>query len=728
MVNQDLRIKPYSFIKTIDFLNRLFSSKESFSLFLAKKKFLPYRFNNSIYRACYKKYSYGTSLTESSNNILYKYIVIDELSSAKKKIFSYNFGFFKNNMNLSNNEQIAQYWFRNFPRNFPKNFHYNNKKTNIINKNNNFFYKFNYFNYYNQKINSNSLTSKVYSYFKSLNTSFYFKNNKYLQNIEFSNKTKLFYNSNVFAVNTVPNIYNKFIIESLEKNYNPSIVKSYLRISNILNKKLAFKFNISNKISAISVKEKNYDFQFTYISYTKAIIKNSWLFKLFKDTWLYKLFETKWINLTTVNPAVFKLWLRINYETYCSEFRHSKELKYDSYKKKFYVYYTELYMGEKPLIIRTRKYTTCTDHMNNMISKWVRVSTNGDKGSKNGGFGGSSSSSSNGSSTPTYYSSEKNLYNIYTFSDKVYEFVYFFEKNLQFFFIKNVTLSKSQSYYNYLSVNSISSNSHTNVNFNNINSILFTSNVNLIKFSVMFDLVVNFAIIILFLYTFFSIFNAYYESVFSFSLKIKNEIVNNDSNIVDFKDAMFLSILFFFNFVLLYNYINNKFIIDFFFISFLYLNIMSLLSYFLLYDINIFVFIQGLFLRINILFYLFKDSLTLFAFCVRLLLQFVRLIFCFLIVFIFQNLVEHFNSILKLVYYYNKSDSNVSEFTFFLKLVIEFLDSIINFVIQMTNYVVFSLWLIPYLFTFIKKKLKTNNKNKLGVSLMVKQLISNQPL
>ena len=118
---------------------------------------------------------------------------------------------------------------------------------------------------------------------------------------------------------------------------------------------------------------------------------------------------------------------------------------------------------------------------------------------------------------------------------------------------------------------------------------------------------------------------------------------------------------------------------------------MSLFSYFWLYDINIFIFIQGLFLKINITYQLFKDSLTLFAFCVRLLLQFVRLLFCLVIVFIFQNLVDHFNDVLKLIYYNNRCNSSISDLMFFLKVIIEFLDSIINFVIQMTNYIVFSL-------------------------------------
>ena len=90
---------------------------------------------------------------------------------------------------------------------------------------------------------------------------------------------------------------------------------------------------------------------------------------------------------------------------------------------------------------------------------------------------------------------------------------------------------------------------------------------------------------------------------------------------------------------------------------------------------------QGLFLKINIAYSLFKDSLTLFAFCVRLLLQFVRLIFCFAIVFVFQNLVEHFNDVLKIIYYYNIINNNINDFFFFLKIIIEFLGYIINFVI-----------------------------------------------
>ena len=361
-------------------------------------------------------------------------------------------------------------------------------------------------------------------------------------------------------------------------------------------------------------------------------------------------------------------------------------LKYSVIKKKFYIDSTELTFFRKPFILTYKQYVSLADVLNYIF----KIKKDG-SGSSNCG-GSCSRVSTNKNSTHTaYYSLNKNLGNTYIFSNKLFEFMYSFEKIVQIYFIKYTPSYNFIGYFGFVNNNLLINNNFYSINFNNLNSMLFITEVNSIKFGFFLDLILNFLIIILFLYLFFNFFNIYFESVFSFTLKIKNEIINNDSNLLDFKDSIFLSFTLFFNFILLYNYINSKFIIDIFFISFLYLNLMSLFSYFWLYDINIFIFIQGLFLKINITYSLFKDSLTLFAFCVRLLLQFVRLLFCLVIVFIFQNLVDHFNDVLKLIYYNNRCNSSISDLMFFLKVIIEFLDSIINFVIQMTNYLVFSL-------------------------------------
>lgn len=257
------------------------------------------------------------------------------------------------------------------------------------------------------------------------------------------------------------------------------------------------------------------------------------------------------------------------------------------------------------------------------------------------------------------------------------------------------------------------------LNLFNVDKLNFTKNIHFFKnintnfnlnVSFYLDIVFTFGFLILLCYAI--IYRLYNnnDTLSSLAFKLKNEIVNNDSNYLDFKQAVFFFFATIINIIIFYVSFNFKITNDLTLISFLYINMMTLFSYIIIFDNHIFVFLQGLFLNPSKSYMLFKDSITLFAFISRLLLQFVRLGFCFAVVFVFQKSIQHLSLYIKINYVLNKKHNITGEFILIVNYLIELIDTINNFVSQYTNYIVFSLWLIPYLFTFIFKKNKCKNR------------------
>lgn len=194
-----------------------------------------------------------------------------------------------------------------------------------------------------------------------------------------------------------------------------------------------------------------------------------------------------------------------------------------------------------------------------------------------------------------------------------------------------------------------------------------------------------------------------------FMLKLRNEINNNLSNYCDINRLVIL-FLFFFNFSLslytakhfLYNNFN-------FFSMFLALNIVEIISYLYLFNVNIFVFIKGTLDEINLFFVELFDSISLVTFIARLLLQFLRLIIC---IVVFFNMHMLGNELLDVLNNYYIGDNNIEPqdyLSFFLKTIIEYLDMLINFCTQYSLYIIVVMWLLPFLFSFVKKFLKIKN-------------------
>lgn len=192
--------------------------------------------------------------------------------------------------------------------------------------------------------------------------------------------------------------------------------------------------------------------------------------------------------------------------------------------------------------------------------------------------------------------------------------------------------------------------------------------------------------------------------------KLNIEIENNISNFLDLKRAVILFIFFFTILIsgsLNYNgytsYVNSFFIIFF-------LNFCTLCGYLYMYNINIYVFIKGLFTTSKLNFNFMLDNITLSIFVSRLFLQLIRFIICTIVVCIFhENAKLCFSLLVDFLLYQIKSNhsSLIIDTT---KILLEFLDLIINFTAQYSIYIVSVLWLIPFLFTFIKKFLKISNK------------------
>lgn len=192
--------------------------------------------------------------------------------------------------------------------------------------------------------------------------------------------------------------------------------------------------------------------------------------------------------------------------------------------------------------------------------------------------------------------------------------------------------------------------------------------------------------------------------------KVKNEIENNLSNYLDVFRLCVLT-LFLINFFLsLYLYYSFSLVVLFSFLSVLTINVITIVFYMSIFNINIFVFIKGLLNSYKVLISSVIDNITLVTFCSRLLLQFLRLVICSVIFFNFHELSLTILNVLCDYYHFNKTDFNKTFFVETVRVVIEYLDMLVNFNVQYSIYIVSVMWLIPFLFTFIKKFLKIKNK------------------
>ena len=70
------------------------------------------------------------------------------------------------------------------------------------------------------------------------------------------------------------------------------------------------------------------------------------------------------------------------------------------------------------------------------------------------------------------------------------------------------------------------------------------------------------------------------------------------------------------------------------------------------------------------------------------------------------------NELLDVLNNYYIGDNNIEPqdyLSFFLKTIIEYLDMLINFCTQYSLYIIVVMWLLPFLFSFVKKFLKIKN-------------------
>lgn len=192
--------------------------------------------------------------------------------------------------------------------------------------------------------------------------------------------------------------------------------------------------------------------------------------------------------------------------------------------------------------------------------------------------------------------------------------------------------------------------------------------------------------------------------------KINLEIENNISNFLDVKRAVILFIFFFtllisgsLNYYGYTSYINSFGIIFF-------LNFCTLCGYLYIHNINVYVFIKGLFSTAKLNFNFMLDNITLSIFVSRLFLQLIRFVICTIVVFIFHENAELCLSLLVDFCLYQIKNNHSDFLVDITKILIEFSDLIINFTAQYSIYIASVLWLIPFLFTFIKKFLKISNK------------------
>lgn len=221
-------------------------------------------------------------------------------------------------------------------------------------------------------------------------------------------------------------------------------------------------------------------------------------------------------------------------------------------------------------------------------------------------------------------------------------------------------------------------------------------------------------VLLVFSWSFFMIFNLLYVSIstvfiFIFN-KLKNEIENNLSNYLDLKRLVTLLVIFLS--VVLSIFFKLKFALSTFFcITFIIsINVVTLFSYIYIFNINLFIFIKGLSNNYKVFFTSLIDNITLVTFVSRLFLQFLRLIICSVIFYSFHELTIFVLHVLEEYFFFFNFVGNFDFILAILKVLIEYLDMLINFNTQYSIYIISVMWLIPFLFTFIKKFLKVKNK------------------
>jgi hypothetical protein len=311
---------------------------------------------------------------------------------------------------------------------------------------------------------------------------------------------------------------------------------------------------------------------------------------------------------------------------------------------------------------------------------------------------------SNNKTSETTYNTNNNSDVLY-FSDIFHNILFSLEINTSTYmlqinnFFSNFYFTNYINYNTNINLNNIIKNFNTIIDYKIINYILLDSNIcfsylisnNTIENSYIIYTILYFVLYTTILFFIINIILYSNDTTFNFFLKIKNEVINNDSNYIDFKNSMFFFFIFFFNIIIMYNFISKKFFLDSLLLFFLFLNLYSIYIYFFFFLPNFFVFIQGLFLKIRLFFTTFKDFLTIFAFLSRLLLQFVRLIFCIFSTYLLQNTTEHLSFFMKQNFFVNKNDSNIDMLLTTIQYIIEILDTVNNFIVQYTNFVIFTL-------------------------------------
>ncbi len=191
-----------------------------------------------------------------------------------------------------------------------------------------------------------------------------------------------------------------------------------------------------------------------------------------------------------------------------------------------------------------------------------------------------------------------------------------------------------------------------------------------------------------------------------FLFKAISESENNLSNLIDIKrlSLLFVVILE----LMLAFFLQGYIFLDTFYVFsiFLTLNVLSILGYFYFYNINIYVYVKGLLSKLSLALNTIGDNITLSIFISRLVLQFSRLFVCFFIFFLFQEMSSLIMCELLDYYFYLTLNGNSHTAQKAVNFLIEYLDMIMNFSSQYSIYIVSVMWLIPFLFTFIKKVYK----------------------
>lgn len=240
-------------------------------------------------------------------------------------------------------------------------------------------------------------------------------------------------------------------------------------------------------------------------------------------------------------------------------------------------------------------------------------------------------------------------------------------------------------------------------------SFLFNSKLMIISREIAGFLVVSY-IIILSLLLFFAITKKDLENFQFYYSKFLNEIDNNLSNFKDVRNSAITFVFIINFFILMFSYLKYGPTVLVFFFFMLALNVKTIVVYLYFYNINLYVYIKGLLNKMKIFFNFIIDNITLSIFISRLMLQFIRLLICSAIFFLWHEMsitildtITDYSNYLTLnkIYGFNLTAA---------RFVIEYLDMIINFSSQYSIYIISVMWLIPFLFTFVKKVYKIKNK------------------